>query len=176
MEASDITKTQKSTTGSQQCQGNVDMFFDSNGIVHHEYAPAGQTINKEYYLEVMRHLRDAVRRKRPEMWAAQNWQLHHDNAPAHSAHLIQAYLAKNNTPLVRHPPYSPDMAPCDFWLFPKLKTTLKGKRFESREEIMRKTTAELYSIPKSTFQRCYQQWQHRWEKCVHSQGEYFEGD
>ena len=164
----------------RQVRSNVKVmltcFFDSNGIVHHEYAPAGQTINKGYYLEVMRHLRDAVRRKRPEMWAARNWQLHHDNAPAHSAHLIQSYLAKNSTPLVRHPPYSPDMAPCDFWLFPKLKTTLKGKRFESREEIMRKTTAELYSIPLKSFQRCYQQWQHRWEKCVHSQGEYFEGD
>ena len=56
-------------------------FFDSRSIVLHEYAPARQTINKEYYLEVMRHLRDAVRRKRPEMWAARNWQLHHDNAP-----------------------------------------------------------------------------------------------
>ncbi len=164
----------------RQVRSNVKViltcFFDSNGIVHHEYAQAGQTINKEYYLEVMRHLRDAVRRKRPKMWAAQNWQLHHDNAPAHFAHLIQTYLAKNNTPLVRHPPYSPDMASCDFWLFPKLKTTLKGKRFESREEIMKKTTAELYSIPKSTFQRRYQQWQHRWEKCVHSQGDCFESD
>ncbi|XP_068200662.1 protein GVQW3-like [Palaemon carinicauda] len=46
-----------------------------------------------------------------EIWVAQNWQLHHDNAPAHSAHLIQAYLVKNNTPLGRNPPYSPDMAP-----------------------------------------------------------------
>ncbi|XP_068213676.1 uncharacterized protein [Palaemon carinicauda] len=111
-----------------------------------------------------------------EMWEARNWQLHHDNAPAHSPQLIQSNLAKNSTPLVRNPPYSPDMAPCDFWLFPKLKTTLKGKRFESREDIMRKTTAELYIIPMSTLQRCYQQWPHWWENCVHSQGEYFEDD
>jgi len=41
-------------------------FFDSEGIVHHEYAPDGQTINKEFYLEVLRHLRESVRRKRPE--------------------------------------------------------------------------------------------------------------
>ena len=114
-----------------------------------------KTINKEYYLEVIWHLPEAVRRKRPQMWAAHNWQLHQDNATAHSAHLIQAYLAKNNTPPVRHPPYSPDMAPCDFWLFPELKTTLKGKSFESREEIMRKTAAELYNIQISAFQRCY---------------------
>ena len=68
------------------------------------------------------------------MWAAKNFQLHHDNAPAHSAHVVQAFLAKNSMPLIRQAPYSPDLAPCDFWLFPKLKTTLKGRRFQSHYE------------------------------------------
>ena len=71
-------------------------FFDSRGIVHHEYVPEGQTINTEYYLQVLRRLREAVRRKRPDMWAEKNFQLHHDNAPAHSAHVIHAFLAKNS--------------------------------------------------------------------------------
>ena len=145
-------------------------------LVHHEYAPEGQTINKEYYLEVLRHLRDAVRRKRPDMWAAKNFQLHHDNAPAHTAHVIQAFLVKNNMPLVRQAPYSPDLAPCDFWLFPKLKLTLKGRQFQSREDIMKKSTEELQGIAEVEFKRCFQKWQKRWEKCVHHQGEYFEGD
>ncbi|KDR20158.1 hypothetical protein L798_05652, partial [Zootermopsis nevadensis] len=57
------------------------------------------------------------------------WQLHHDNVPAHSSHLIQDFLAKHNIPLVLQAPYTPDMAPCDFWLFPKLKMPLKGTRF-----------------------------------------------
>jgi hypothetical protein len=48
--------------------------FDYCGIVHHSYAPEGQSINKEYYLEVICHLRDAVRRKRPDLWASCNWQ------------------------------------------------------------------------------------------------------
>ena len=52
----------------------------------------------------------------------------HDNIPAHSAHLIKDFWAKNNTTLVQKSPYSPDLAPCDFWLFPKLETTLKGTR------------------------------------------------
>ena len=54
-------------------------FFDSCGIVHHEYASEGQTINKECYLQVLHCLRKAVQRKRPGMWAAENFQLHHDN-------------------------------------------------------------------------------------------------
>jgi [histone H3]-lysine36 N-dimethyltransferase SETMAR len=68
------------------------------------------------------------------------------------------------------------MAPCDFWLFPKLKIPLKGTRFESREDIMRNSTAELYSIPKEAYLKVFQAWRDRWEKCVQSQGEYFEGD
>ena len=82
----------------------LSCFFDSQGIVHHEYAPEGQTINMEYYLQVLRRLCEAVRRKRPDMWAAKNFQLHHDNAHTHSAHVIYAFLAKNSMPLVRQAP------------------------------------------------------------------------
>ena len=106
----------------RQVQSNVkamsSIFFDSCGLVHHEYTPCGQNINKEYYLEVFRHIRDAVRCKRLDVWAAGMWQLHHNNAPAHSSQLIQTFLAKHNISVVRQAPYSPDMASCDVWLFP----------------------------------------------------------
>ena len=59
----------------------LTVFFDSRGVLHHEYAPQGQNINREYYPEVLRRLCDAVRRKRPDLRAAGTWQLHHDNAP-----------------------------------------------------------------------------------------------
>ena len=136
-------------------------FFDSRGIVHHDYAPEGQTINKEYYLEVLHRLREAVQRKRPDLWAAKNFQLHHDNAPAHFVHVIHAFLAKNSMSLVRQVSYSPDLAPCDFWLFPKQKTILKGRRFQSREDIIKKSTKELGSIPEEEFKRCFEKWQKR---------------
>ena len=73
---------------------------------------SGQKIDKEYYLEILRRLRDAVRRKQPDMWTGKK-QLHHDNAPAHSTHVIKGFLTENNKALVRQPPYSPDLAPCD---------------------------------------------------------------
>ena len=151
-------------------------FFDSRGIEHHEYAPEGQTINKEYYLEVLCRLQDAVQRKQPDMWAANNFQLHHDNAPAHTAHVIQAFLVKSNMLLVRQASYSPNLTSSDFWLFPKLQLTLKGRRFQSRENIMKKSTKELQSIAKVEFKRCFQKWQKRREKCVYHHGKYFEGD
>jgi hypothetical protein len=113
VEAFFIPKAQKSTTGVKQSQGAA-VFFDYRGIVHHSYAPEGQTINEEYCLEVIRHLRNAVRRKRPDLWASRNWQLHHDSARAHSSHLIESFLSKYSIPVVRQTPYSPDMVHCDF--------------------------------------------------------------
>jgi hypothetical protein len=85
-------------------------------------------------------------------------------------------LAKHNIPVVQQAPYSLDMAPCDFWLFPHLKMQLKGTQFDSRDDIIWNITAKLYSIRKVAFQKCFEQWQNHWEKCVQSQGDYFEGD
>jgi hypothetical protein len=63
-----------------------------------------------------------------------------------------------------------------FWLFPRLNMQLKGAQFESRNEIIWNTTAKLYSIRKEAFQKCFEQWQNRWEMFVQSQGDYFDGD
>ena len=81
--------------------------------MQNEYTPQGQSINKEHYLEVFLHPHDAVRQKRPDLWAAGTWQLHNDNAWAHSLKLIQTFFAKHNIPVVWQAPYSPNMAPCD---------------------------------------------------------------
>ena len=59
-------------------------FFDIKGLVHFEFVSQGQTVNQQFYLEVLKRLRDAVRRKRPELWRSDEWLVHH-NAPAHTA-------------------------------------------------------------------------------------------
>ena len=91
----------------------------------------------------MRRLREAIRKKRPELWKNSSWLLHHDNAPAHSSLLVRNFLAKNNTVIVLQPPYSPDLAPCDFFLFPRFKRPMKGRRFATIEEIKTETLREL---------------------------------
>jgi hypothetical protein len=58
---------------------------------------------------------------------------------------------------MEYPPSSPDLALKDFWPFPKIKTALKGGRFQVIED-----------IHKNEFQKCFQQWQHRWAKCIDS--------
>ncbi|UYV67063.1 GART, partial [Cordylochernes scorpioides] len=89
----------------------LTVFFDCRGVVHHEFLPQGRTVNKEYYLQVMRNLREAICQKRPDLWKNKNWLLHHDNAPAHTSLLVRDFLAKNNTLMMPQPPYSPDLAP-----------------------------------------------------------------
>ena len=143
-------------------------FFDCEGVVHYEFAPRGQTINKEYYVKVLKRLRNAVRRKRPRFWSSGDWLLHHDNAPAHSSNLVQQFMAKHKIVQLRQPPYSPDMAPCDFCMFSKFKMALKGKQFDDIETIQSNATRELKAIPKSAFEDCFKMWKHRWERVVQS--------
>jgi len=87
------------------------VFFDWKGPVHHEFVPRGQMVNRQLYQEVSSRLRDYVRRKSPKLWEKQTWMFHHDNAPANASLLIRSYLAKHQTSVVTHPPYSPDLAP-----------------------------------------------------------------
>ena len=151
-------------------------FFYASGVVHHEYLPEGSTVNQTYYIEVLKRLRDAIRRKRPELWRSGDWFFHHDNAPAHSALRTHEFLAKHSITVLPHPPYSPDLAPCDFFLFPMLKRPLKGRRFETIPETKANATKELKGIKKEAYLDCFCKWKHRWDKCVCWEGEYFEGD
>ncbi|UYV70801.1 hypothetical protein LAZ67_8000674 [Cordylochernes scorpioides] len=137
-------------------------FLDNKGIVHHEYLPAGQTVIKEMYLSILRRLREAIRKKRPEKWINGDWILHHDNARPHTAHLVTSFLAKNGTEILPQPPYSPDIAPNDFFLFPKLKAVLKGRHFDTREDIIEKSLLALKSIPKEVYKNCFDNWEKRW--------------
>jgi hypothetical protein len=66
------------------------------------------------------------------------------------------YLAKHQTSILRHPPYSPDVASADFFLFPKLVTTLKGRRFQTIDKIQENAIRELRAITKSTVQEAFQ--------------------
>ena len=98
-----------------------------------------------------------MRRKWSEMWENHTWMLHHDKAPAHTSLLILSYLAKYQISVVPHPHYSPDLAPADFLLFPKLKTTLKGRHFQITEEIQENAIRELRAIAESALQEAFQQ-------------------
>ena len=76
-----------------------------------------------------------------------HWILHQENAPAHTSHLVQQFLAKHGTIQLQQLPYSPDRAPCNFFLFPRLKKFLKGHQFEAADYIKRNLTKTLLRHP-----------------------------
>jgi hypothetical protein len=86
------------------------------------------------------------------------------------------FVTNNNMVIVPHLPYSPDLAPCDFALFPKLKMKLKGRRFETVSDIQRESQAALDSIMENDLHGAFEASEKLWDLCIHSEGDYFEGD
>jgi len=85
----------------------------------------------------------------------------------------EEFLATKQITVLEHPAYSPDLAPSDFFLFPKIKEILKGRHFD---DISSNTMAALKAIQQNHFQNCFEGWTRGWHQCIASQGEYFEGD
>jgi hypothetical protein len=128
----------------------LELFFNSSGIVHMEFIPEGATVDKHRYNDILSRLHNSIRRKRSELCRKKNWLLLHDNAPAHLSVLVQEELAK-------HPPLSPDLAPCDFFFFSRLKEKLRRYRFLSTEEIVTATREAVRGVPANVFHQCFQQ-------------------
>ena len=96
------------------------IFFDWQGVIHKELVPESETIN--YYKGVMERLLNRIRRVRPGMCESGDWFLLHDNALSHNATIVKQFLAQRRVTVLDHPLYSPDLAPADYFLFPKVKT------------------------------------------------------
>ena len=104
------------------------IFFHCYGVVYHEFLPQIRTVNEEYCREVTCQLREVIRQKRTESWKSLLWILDYDNALAYTLMIMR--------PQKR---YSPDLAPANFFLFPKLKTPMHGKCFVTNEKIKEKS-------------------------------------
>ena len=127
-------------------------------------------------MEVLREFRKRFRRKRPELFESGQWHFHQDNAPVHNSILVTDYLTQMGIRTVPHPPYSPDLAPCDFWLFPKLKENHRGNRYSTIEDMKEAVTRVLNTLTQEYFQGAFQKLLERYNKCIDVGGEYFEGD
>ena len=126
--------------------------FDSTGMIDMHWVPTWQTVNKEYYVEVLREFRKRFRRMRPALFKSGQWRFHQDNAPVHNSILVTDYLTKMGIKTVPLPPYSPDLAPCDFWLFPKLRSS----RYETIEEMKEAVTKVLDTLIQEDFHGAFQ--------------------
>jgi len=106
----------------------ASIFWDQDGILLIDYLPKGQTINAEYYPCLLVQLKDILK-ENSRGNVTKGVLFLHDNAPAHRAFATQKKLAYLGFQFLDHPPYSPDLAPSDYHMFPGLKKTIESSLF-----------------------------------------------
>ena len=151
------------------------IFLDSKGLVLQIPVPKGRSVTGKFYREsVLTALVDFYQKCRPRTGVC-GIKLLHGNAPAHKSATVQEYLKESGLDVLDHPPYSPDLSPCDFWLFPRLKEMLAGHHFESRCSIGSAVYQCLQHIPIEDNRAAFWKWVDRCKMCVEADGAYFEG-
>ena len=148
--------------------------FHSEGMIHKEFVPECSMMNGQYYLDLMQRLLARIRRFRSQYKAEGSWLLLHHNAPAHKFIAVRNFLTSKWVQVLHQPAYSPDLSPCDYFLFPKLKMQLKGLRFDAISEIQKVSTEALKIVTEEEYQRCFQKLYTRSKNCISSKRMYFE--
>ena len=131
-------------------------------------------IGQRVRVTMLRFLREFRKRflgKRPALFKSGQWHFHQDNTPVHNSILVTDYLTKMGIKTVPHRPYSLDLAPCDFCLFPKLR----GCRYETIEEMKEAVTKVIDTLTQEDFHVALQKLLERY-KCIAYGGDYLEGD
>ena len=149
---------------------------DSAGIILTHAVPQHRTVTGHYYADFLEHhLRRALRKKRPHFLGDNTPIILHDNARPHVADVVSQLMARWQWEVLYHPPYSPDISPCDFDLIPKVKEPLRGRRFKTIPDIIDAVGRSVRTINKTGAATGTMRLPHPWERVLHNVGEYIEG-
>ncbi len=151
----------------------ITVWWTARGIVHIDYLPRGQTINSTVYCSQIDIVHQKLLQRRASLVNRKGVLLLHDNARPHVSLETQRKLQSVKWEVLPHPPYSPDISPCDYYLFLSLSNFLCDKRFNSEEEV--KTEVDLFFSSKNPnfYSRGMNLLVERWQKIVDSNGDYF---
>ena len=137
-----------------------------------DYLEQGRMINGAYYAGKLRQLRQKFARKRRGKLTC-GVLLLQDNIPAHTSQVAMTAATEYGFEILPHPQYSPDMAPSDFYLFPKLKSHLLGTQYGSNEGVIEAVNEYLGDQEKAYFEGI-RKLEQRWAKCIALKGDYIE--
>lgn len=159
----------------QKSAGKVlaSVFWDCHGVIMIDFLDKGRTITGDYYSTLLTTLRDKIKEKRRGKLSKGVLFLQ-DNAPAHKSHVVMQKIRDLGLELLEHPPYSPDLAPSDYYLFPQLKKSLKGRKFSSNEEVIEAVEVWFAEQEETFFLKGLETLQVRCNKCIQLRGEYVE--
>lgn len=149
----------------------IASFFGITGHVATVALEDRRTVNAEWYTTIC--LPEVIGEIRKNN-ARRQIILHHDNASSHTAAVTVNYLIHQNVELMSHCPYSPDLSPNDFFLFPQVKNKMRGERFSTPEDAVEAYKSHVLAIPHSEWKKCFENWFERMRKCTKLKGEYFE--
>lgn len=161
----------KKITSAKKIMASV--FWDKDGVIMIDYLERGHTITGKYYAQELQRLREALVRKRRGKLRS-GVLLLQDNAPSHTSHVAMAAARQCGFELLNHPPYSPDLAPSDFYLFPKLKSVLRGRVYDTDSDVIDAVNEFLTGQDSSFYYDGIAKLEERWEKCVRARGDYIE--
>ena len=147
-------------------------FFDAAGLIYTNIVPKGTTVNAAYIVKALKVFMKKMKAKRPQM-VEQGFVFHWDNAPVHTAAVVAEWFAANNIQRLAHPPYSPDLAPADFFLFPHVKEQLAGLTLTA-DGVKTAWDGVVGKISKEAFAAAFRRWYERCEKCIQLEGNYVE--
>ena len=119
---------------------------------HHSWLAKRLGLGFGYYVEVLREFRKRFLGKKPALFKSGQWHFQQDNVQVHNSIFVTDYLTKMGIKTVRHPPYSPELAPCDLWLFPKLR----GCRYERIKEMKEAVMKVIDTLTQEDFLRAFQ--------------------
>lgn len=149
----------------------LTVFWDAHRVYVTDFLERGATVNSSQYIQTLKHLRRRVCRVRGSL---EPIILQHDNARPHTSRATAEALRNLKFEPIPHPPYSPDLAPCDFYFFPLLKRDLKGNHYTSDDEVKAAVKSWIREKSEEFFSDGMKKLVTRWEKCVSLNGDYVE--
>ena len=151
----------------------ASVFWDREGILLIKWLPEGRTVNSQYYCEVLRELREAIKNMRRGK-LTRGVLLQQDNARPHTSMETMGVIQELGFETVPHPPYSPDLAPSDYWLFAAMKRPLKGRRYDNLQQLASAVSKWVRDTPAEFFAEGLGKLPDRWRRCVDTRGDWLE--
>jgi len=150
----------------------VTIFFTSERLLVNQVLPSGRKFNQDYFIEAIlpslyREKTNYERRK-----DLQTFCVHMDNSMCHNGQKVKHEMAKKHIFRADHPPYSPDLSPCDFWLFGMLKTRMQDREFTSPQSILSEITSIWNGLTFDEIQSVFRDWMERLTWVIEHDGEY----
>ena len=150
----------------------LSIFFRTTDMVYVHAVRKGESIDNQYYIEnCLGPAFETIKRQRPAT-GLRRIKFLHDGAQPHIHSNTRNFIESNAMIEIDHPPYSPDLAPCDYWLFDYIKSHLGD--VHSSEELVESITAILKNLPKKQYEETFERYIQRLELCITAEGDYFE--